>query len=83
MERLPFAGGTFEERTISEDGRQFLLQLIEQFSTNQIESLFASARAAEYDAIRAENRNPRAWAAAFEEKVQQIRAAGPCPMHTN
>jgi hypothetical protein len=83
MERLPFAGGTFEERTISEDGRQFLLQLIEQFSTDQIESLFASARAAEYDAIRAENRNPRAWAAAFEEKVQQIRAAGPCPMHTN
>ena len=83
MERLPFAGATFEERTISEDGRQFLLQLIEQFSTDQIESLFASARAAEYDSIRAENRNPAAWAAVFQEKVQQIRAAGPCPTHTN
>ncbi|MGB2715912.1 MAG: hypothetical protein WBC51_17150 [Vicinamibacterales bacterium] len=79
MEQLPYHGGTFEARTISEEGRQFLLTLIEQFSRDQIESLFASARAPEYEAIRAENRSPHAWAVAFEEKVQQIRAAGPCP----
>jgi hypothetical protein len=79
MERLPYEGATFEERTISEEGRQFLLELIEQFSRDQIESLFRSARAGEYDAIRSENRNPAAWAAVFEEKVGQIRTAGPCP----
>ena len=79
MEPLPFRGGTFEERTISEKGRQFLLTRIEQFSTEQIASLFESARAPEYDAIRAENRNPHAWAVAFEDKVRQIRSAGPCP----
>jgi hypothetical protein len=78
MEHLPFDGATFEERPISEDGRQFLLHLIEQFSTDQIESLFRSARASEYEAIRSENRNPSAWAAVFMEKVRQIREAGPC-----
>lgn len=79
MAPLPYRGGTFEERDISEEGRRFLLTLMEQFSREQIESLFAGARATEYDAIRAENRRPSAWAVAFEEKVQQIRAAGPCP----
>jgi hypothetical protein len=79
MEALPYEGGTFPERIISEDGRLFLLQLIEQLSTEQIESLFISARAAEYDAIVAQNRSASAWATVFEEKVRQIRAAGPCP----
>jgi hypothetical protein len=41
--------------------------------------LFISARAAEYDAIVAQNRSASAWATVFEEKVRQIRAAGPCP----
>ena len=81
MRHLPFNGATFEERTISEGGRQFLLRLIEQFSTDQIEALFSGARAPEYNAIRAENRNPSAWAAVFDDKVRQIRAGGPCPSH--
>ena len=79
MEALPWGGGTFDERVISEEGRQFLLRLMEQLGTDQIESLFAAARGGAYDAVTAENRNPSAWAAAFEEKVAQIRRAGPCP----
>ena len=79
MEQLPFQGATFEERTISEEGRQFLLHLIEQFSTDQIESLFRSARAEQYEAVLSENRDPAAWTRVFEEKVNQLRNAGPCP----
>jgi len=79
MEALPYDGATFEERAISEEGRLFLLRLIEQLAPDQIESLFTSARGGEYDAVRAENRNAAAWAAVFEEKVTQIRNAGPCP----
>jgi hypothetical protein len=78
MERLPFGGGTFEERTVSEEGRLLLLRLLEQFSREQIEGLFDSAGADDYDAVRGENRSPAAWATAFEHKVQQIRDAGPC-----
>jgi hypothetical protein len=78
METLPYDGATFEERAISEEGRQFLLRLVEQLAPEQIESLFTSARGDEYDAVRAENRNASAWAAVFEEKVAQIRNAGPC-----
>ncbi len=79
MERLPFEGGTFEDRVISEAGRLFLLPLIEQFSREQIEGLFKGARADRYDSVRADNRSPSRWAAAFGEKVRQIRNAGPCP----
>jgi hypothetical protein len=79
MERLPFAGATFDGRTISEDGRLMLLRLLEQLSTEQIEGLIRGARANQYDAVRVENRSPAAWATAFEKKVQQIREAGPCP----
>jgi hypothetical protein len=78
MERLPFDGGTFDERTISEAGRLLLLRLLEQVSREQVERLFDAAGADAYDAVRGENRSPAAWATAFESRVQQIRDGGPC-----
>jgi hypothetical protein len=79
MEHLPFGGGTFPEQQISEEGRQFLLRLIGQLSTAQIEALFTSSRVTTFDGITAEGRNAAAWTSVFLEKVRQIREAGPCP----
>ena len=79
MERLPWQGATFPGTATSpEEGRQFLLGLIEQLSAAQIESLFSASRAPGFDGISAESRNPAAWADVFQSKVRQIREGGPC-----
>ena len=78
MEQLPWGGGTFPEQNISEAGRLFLLSLLEQLSASQVRDLFAGARVESSDGVTAEGRQPAAWAAAFVEKVRQIREAGPC-----
>lgn len=78
MERLPFEGATFPEQQISEEGRQFLLQLIEQLSREQLETLFTSSRATTFESVSASSRDASAWAGVFLDKVRQIREAGPC-----
>jgi hypothetical protein len=78
MEQLPWGGGTFPEQHISEAGRLFLLSLLEQLSATQLRDLFAGARVDSSEGITAEGRQPSAWAAAFADKVRQIREAGPC-----
>lgn len=79
MEQLPWGGGTFPPQQISEEGRLFLLKLLEQLSNDQLRDLFKGARVAEAETITADGRKPAAWAAAFADKVRQIREAGPCP----
>jgi hypothetical protein len=79
MEHLPFEGATFPESTISEEGRLLILGLLEQLTNAQLRTLFASSGITMFDAVSAEGRNPQAWAQAFQEKVRQIREAGPCP----
>ena len=79
METLPFAGATFPEAQISEEGRQFLLGLLSQLNAQQLRELFASAAIAHFDGVSAESRDPRAWTRAFLFKVEQVRRAGPCP----
>ena len=79
MKTLPYEGATFRDRQISEEGRLMLLGLLEQLSTGQLNTLFTASRVLEYDQILAEARSPAAWTEAFEDKVRQIRDAGPCP----
>jgi hypothetical protein len=79
MKDLPWQGATFPEQRISEAGRQFLLSLLEQLTPRQVHELFAGARVELSEGVTAENRQPSAWAAAFQDKVRQIRDAGPCP----
>jgi len=78
MKDLPWQGATFPEQQISEAGRQFLLSLLEQLTAGQVRDLFAGARVELSEGVTAENRQPSAWAAAFADKVRQIREAGPC-----
>jgi hypothetical protein len=79
MRTLPYAGATFPDVQISEAGRLMLLQLLEQLSPSQLRALFVASRMTTFDQVAAESRNPDAWVHAFEDKVRQIRAGGPCP----
>jgi hypothetical protein len=78
MRSLPFGGATFVDRRISEEGRTFLAQLLEQLSDRQLADLFTAARFAELDGISAESRDPRAWVRVFQEKIKAVREGGPC-----
>ena len=79
MEDLPFGGGTFPKAQISEEGRRRLLELLTQLTDAQLTDLFRGSRITTFDGLSVEARDPSAWVLAFQEKVQQIRAAGPCP----
>jgi hypothetical protein len=79
MQDLPFAGGTFPKAQISEEGRQRLLDLLGQLSPAQLTDLFRGSRVTAFDGPSVEARDPAAWVAAFDDKVRQIRMAGPCP----
>ena len=79
MKDLPWGGATFPDHQVSEEGRQFLLALLGQLSVEQIRTLFTTSRAIAFDAIDVESRSASAWADAFLGKVEEIRAAGPCP----
>jgi hypothetical protein len=79
MEHLPWGGGTFPERRISEEGRRLLLGLLDQLSDDQLLALFRGSRVISHDQFSAEARRAEAWVSAFKDRVRQIRDAGPCP----
>jgi hypothetical protein len=79
MRALPYGGATFPDVRVSEAGRLMIVGLLEQLSHRQLRELFIASRVTSYDAIDGEGRDPDAWARAFEDKVREIRAGGPCP----
>ena len=79
MKSLPFAGATFADRQISEEGRQFALKLLRQLTRGQLETLFTAAGVTSFDHVIAEAHTPGAWTDTFLAKVDQIASAGPCP----
>jgi hypothetical protein len=79
MKALPFGGGTFPDRQISEAGRATLLHLLERLPDAELAGLFIASGATAYDSVNGEGRRAEAWVAVFRDKVRQIRAAGPCP----
>lgn len=79
MEHLPWGGGTFPERRISEAGRQHLLGLLRQLSDAQLRDLFDASGITAHDQVTAQGRRADAWIAAFKERVKQISEGGPCP----
>jgi len=78
MSTLPFAGGTFGEQRISEEGRKFALQLLRQLSREQLNTLFTAAGVTSFNHVLAEARNADSWADVFLAKVEQIASGGPC-----
>ncbi len=79
MKQFPYSGGTFQDTTISEAGRQLMLRQLTPLTEPRIAALFTAARFPEFHGGRGKGADPHAWAAAFLEKVRQISAAGPCP----
>ena len=78
MESLPYKGGTFPTRRISEGGRRLLLRLLQQLSDAQLTDLFTASRITSYDQVTAAARGAAPWVSTFKDKVRQIREAGPC-----
>jgi hypothetical protein len=78
MKHLPWGGGTFPDRQISEGGRRLLLGLLEQLSDQQLRDLFEGSRVTSHDQVSADARRADAWVRAFKDRVTQIRDGGPC-----
>ena len=79
MKDMPFGGATFSERQISEEGRQFALQLLRQLTRPQLDTLFTAAGVTSFDHVIAEAHTPAAWTNTLLAKIDQIASAGPCP----
>jgi hypothetical protein len=79
MKTMPYAGGTFPDRQISESGRVLLAGLLQQVTARQLTDLFTSSRMVEFDQVSGEGRDAEAWTKAFQDKVSQIADTHPCP----
>jgi hypothetical protein len=81
MRDMPYAGGTFGDVEISEEGRQLLARELTRLTEAQIVTLFSAARVPEFAATGAAA-DARAWAAAFRAKVRQIADGNACSNST-
>ena len=72
MRALPFDGATFEDVRISEAGRALAASRLASISDAQIERLFADARFPQFQAGTDDERDLKAWTAAFKSRVRQI-----------
>jgi hypothetical protein len=79
MKSLPYDGGTFTDHAISEEGRQFVLALLQRLSEPQIRGLFEGSGATRLNHVAAAARDPGEWTRTFFDKVGAIASAGPCP----
>ena len=79
MADMPFAGGTFIARQISEAGRQRLASRLASLRHADIRQLFAEASFPEYHSGTADTRDLDAWTSAFADRVDQIARGTPCP----
>ena len=80
MRQFPYSGGTFPDTNISETGRQLIARELTALTEPQITSLFAGARFREFSGGSGPGADPRAWTAAFLDKVRQIASGGPCKL---
>ena len=75
MRALPFEGATFEDVRVSESGRMLAAERLGAITVQQIERLFADARFPQFQAGTADERDLKAWTAAFRDRVRQIADA--------
>ena len=75
MRALPFEGATFEDVRVSEAGRMLAAERLGAITVQQIERLFAEARFPQFQAGTADERDLKAWTAAFRDRVRQIADA--------
>jgi hypothetical protein len=73
MHDLPYQGGTFTDRRLTEEGRVFLAERLRRLRPEQVRDLFTGAR---FGAPGGEG--VAAWVRAFEDRVRQIADREPC-----
>ena len=72
MRALPFEGATFEDVRVTEAGRALAAARLGAISDARIERLFAEARFPQFQAGTDDERDLKAWTAAFKSRVKQI-----------
>jgi hypothetical protein len=79
MKGLPHRGGTFEDVSISEEGRRLLASRLAALSEAQVRELFLAARMASFDGSEARPGEVDAWVRVCAAKVREITDRAPCP----
>ena len=80
MKQLPFAGRHVPGRAdFRSQGVASPAAARPAVAETQLTELFTGSGVTTFDAVNGEGRTPRRGSAAFADKVQQIREAGPCP----
>jgi len=79
MKDMPYEGATFASVRITEEGRRFLADKLQQLSEAQIHALFTAARFPEYHSRRDAGADVANWVRAFQQKVREIADREPCP----
>jgi hypothetical protein len=74
MRGLPFDGGTFADRRVTEAGRLLFVGQVQRLGPGQLRDLFAGARFGESTGGEVHE-----WVSAFQHRVRQIVDRGPCP----
>jgi hypothetical protein len=78
MRALPYQGATFNDVTISEEGRLALAQRLAALGDDRVRQLFLDARFPQFYSGTDDARDLEQWTAAFRDRVDQIVHAGPC-----
>ena len=72
MKDLPYEGSTFQDVSVSEEGRRLLAGRLLQLTRPQVTALFTNARFDDVDG----------WVAAFGRRVDAVARRPPCPSTT-
>ena len=72
MSRLPFSGATFQDVTISEEGRALLAAKLSRLSDDDVRRILSDARFGEFHPGTDDRRDLNAWEEAFKYRVDQI-----------
>jgi hypothetical protein len=79
MRTYPYDGASFGDVQISEAGRTRIGERLAAMTDSEIARIFADARFPRFQVGTGEERDLKAWTAAFRHRADQIIAAGPCP----
>jgi hypothetical protein len=80
MDQLPYGGGTFGTARVSEEGRRFLVGLLEPLAEPQIAALFAGARFDRpYARLMARTHPVSEWVRVFRKRLKAISDGPACP----
>ena len=81
MRSLPYAGATFKDAAISEEGRQTIADALQTIRPEQVRGLFRGARFPEFHTATDDEQDLDAWSQAFANRVREVASGGPCPEH--